>query len=495
VGRLSIRHAHPSTRKISPIIFSTPFDTPRDGVASSPTRRFAQRRSSLDKSTSDPNMHQISEARLAANRENAKKSTGPKTEAGKQRSRQNSVKHGLTAGVLIAEELKELAEERVKSWTRSMKPQTAPEAWLVERAAIDAARVDAASRCERAKTEARLRYDILYSKGEGISESGAAKQGSALMHSHPSEAADLLIHLRAKRSGCEWLLRRWADLKRRHQAQGCWEPYEFFEAQRLTGMSYTDEVVTPVCARVAVEFMLSSPDGLESNQEIARALNRARWSIEAMSGPDFPPGAPETIARANQRLADFTDARIEELEERLESLLEVEDLDDSLAAERMLVDLSAEGKLLHRYETELVRRVHHSLDLLSRIRKSIPESQPEESTQPEPVRSEIDAQAPQLFVKSPRNEPNSPDSPDSTDAATCESLVPEAPQPCEKPARNEPMPPAVSVNPTMPPSPILAALDETPRGGLLAQRDILMARAAVHPPFEFPTRKIRRKRA
>jgi hypothetical protein len=440
-------------------------------------------------------MSQISDAKLAANRENAKKSTGPRTEAGKQRSRQNSVKHGLTAGVVISEELRELAEERIKSWTRSMRPQTEPEAWLIERAAVDAARVDAASRCERARTEARLRYDILYSKSEGISESGAMKQGAALMHSHPSEVPDLLIHLRAKRSGCEWLLRRWADLKRRHQAQGCWLQYEFFEAQRLTGMNYFDEVVTPVCARVAVEFMLSSPDGLENNQEVAKALNRARWSIEAMSGPGFPPGAPETIARANQRLADFTDARIAELEERLESLLEVEDLDDSLAAERMLVDLSAEGKLLHRYETELVRRVHHSLDLLSRIRKTMPESQPEESRQPEPVRSEIDLQAPHLFEKSARNEPNSPDTTDSTDDAPDEPLVPEAPQSCEKSARNEPIPPAVSVTPSMPPSPIIAALAETPLGRLLTQRDILMARAAKYPPFEFPTRKSRRKRA
>lgn len=440
-------------------------------------------------------MQQISDAKLAANRENAKKSTGPRTEAGKQRSRQNSVKHGLTAGVLIAEELKELAEERVKNWTKSMRPQTAPEAWLVERAAIDAARVDAASRCERAKTEARLRYDILYSKSEGISESGAMKQGAALMHSHPSEVPDHLIHLRAKRSGCEWLLRRWADLKRRHQAQGCWHQYEFFEAQRLTGMNYFDEVVTPVCARVAVEFMLSSPDGLESNQEVARALNRARWSIEAMSGPGFPPGTPETIARANQRLADFTDAQIEELEERLESLLEVEDLDDSLAAERMLVDLSPEGKLLHRYETELVRRVHNSLDLLSRIRKSMPESQPEESAQPEPVCSEIDVQAPHLLQNSPRNEPNSPDAPDSTEAASCIALVPEAPQPCEKPSRNEAIPPAVSVTPNSPPSPILAALAETPVVRLLTQRDILRARVFAPVSFPPPNRKPRRERA
>ena len=43
-----------------------------------------------------------SPARIAANRANAQKSTGPKTEAGKARSRANALKHGLTgAGVAL----------------------------------------------------------------------------------------------------------------------------------------------------------------------------------------------------------------------------------------------------------------------------------------------------------------------------------------------------------------------------------------------------------
>jgi hypothetical protein len=39
----------------------------------------------------------ISEARRAANRANARRSTGPRTEAGKEAARLNAVKHGLTA--------------------------------------------------------------------------------------------------------------------------------------------------------------------------------------------------------------------------------------------------------------------------------------------------------------------------------------------------------------------------------------------------------------
>ena len=41
------------------------------------------------------------EKQIAANRANAKKSSGPRTEAGKQRSRLNAVRHGLTGQVVV----------------------------------------------------------------------------------------------------------------------------------------------------------------------------------------------------------------------------------------------------------------------------------------------------------------------------------------------------------------------------------------------------------
>jgi hypothetical protein len=43
----------------------------------------------------------ISIQRLEANRRNALRSTGPRTEDGKQRSRANAVRHGLTAETVV----------------------------------------------------------------------------------------------------------------------------------------------------------------------------------------------------------------------------------------------------------------------------------------------------------------------------------------------------------------------------------------------------------
>jgi hypothetical protein len=77
-----------------------------------------------------------SSKQLEANRENAKRSTGPKSEAGKARSRLNSRKHGLTAKMLViayedANQFEELRADLMDEYD----PQSALECELVERLA------------------------------------------------------------------------------------------------------------------------------------------------------------------------------------------------------------------------------------------------------------------------------------------------------------------------------------------------------------------------
>ena len=74
------------------------------------------------------------EKQIAANRANARKSTGPKTTAGKSRSSANSRKHGLTAETLVivgekADDFDALRAELFEEFD----PQTALECELVER--------------------------------------------------------------------------------------------------------------------------------------------------------------------------------------------------------------------------------------------------------------------------------------------------------------------------------------------------------------------------
>ena len=67
----------------------------------------------------------VSEARIAANRANALKSTGPKSAEGKERSRCNAVKHGMTGeGVALSSEDSEAIERRLAGFLAQHRPAT-----------------------------------------------------------------------------------------------------------------------------------------------------------------------------------------------------------------------------------------------------------------------------------------------------------------------------------------------------------------------------------
>jgi hypothetical protein len=77
-----------------------------------------------------------SERKIDANRINASKSTGPKTDSGKRRSRRNAWRHGLTAETIIAVS-EDAADYRSfeSKIVRDYRPQTAVELELVVRLA------------------------------------------------------------------------------------------------------------------------------------------------------------------------------------------------------------------------------------------------------------------------------------------------------------------------------------------------------------------------
>jgi hypothetical protein len=83
-----------------------------------------------------------SEKQIAANRANARRSTGPNTSAGKARSRMNAWKHGLTAEkvVIPGEDAQELKAIRRELW-EEYQPLPGMESLLVERLAHYAWRI------------------------------------------------------------------------------------------------------------------------------------------------------------------------------------------------------------------------------------------------------------------------------------------------------------------------------------------------------------------
>ncbi len=91
----------------------------------------------------------ISARKLEANRRNARKSTGPRTDAGKARSRMNAVTHGLTAQtIVLPDEDPREYQRRLDEWADALKPANDYEQHLAKHAASLSWRLERAERVQ-----------------------------------------------------------------------------------------------------------------------------------------------------------------------------------------------------------------------------------------------------------------------------------------------------------------------------------------------------------
>jgi hypothetical protein len=98
-----------------------------------------------------------SPAQIRANQANAAHSTGPKTPEGKEKSRQNAVKHGLTgAGVVVPPDDAVEVDRRFKAFREELQPAGMLGLTLVRRAALLAVRMEKCSEIEMAATKQRV---------------------------------------------------------------------------------------------------------------------------------------------------------------------------------------------------------------------------------------------------------------------------------------------------------------------------------------------------
>jgi hypothetical protein len=98
-----------------------------------------------------------SDAQIQANRRNALLSTGPKTPEGKEQSRQNALKHGLTGdGVVVPAEDAEEVQRRFIAFRKELQPSTEVGLTLVRRAATLAVRMEKCAERDLAAMEKRV---------------------------------------------------------------------------------------------------------------------------------------------------------------------------------------------------------------------------------------------------------------------------------------------------------------------------------------------------
>jgi hypothetical protein len=182
-------------------------------------------------------------SRAEINRRNAQKSTGPRTLGGKNRSKFNAVKHGMTATTLVlpGEDPQKL-QIRLETWTDQLQPQNDLEQFLLEQAVHSSWKLERAERAELARLshliesvpedEARREHEQalalgfwLFSDRGVLAEDGLEDNMLNVLGTAPASAQgpghlDLLDHPKAivlrlatTPAGTRWMLDRWTELR------------------------------------------------------------------------------------------------------------------------------------------------------------------------------------------------------------------------------------------------------------------------------------------
>jgi hypothetical protein len=220
----------------------------------------------------------ISAAKLEANRRNAAKSTGPRSEGGKRVSSRNAVTHGLRAETLVlGEEDPQELEVRRAAWRDCLLPADDVEQRLVDDAVVHTWMQDRARRAQAVRANANLAQ---YGVAQAVIDAKEVEELAQRLYKvrlgpltfyptdselvklldtrriattsyagddkdDPDRPSALVLRLHATLIGCEWMLGEWAELKAILDRGEKWLPCDKLKAIRLLGAGSPRAVSRP----------------------------------------------------------------------------------------------------------------------------------------------------------------------------------------------------------------------------------------------------------
>jgi hypothetical protein len=324
------------------------------------------------------------EAQMKANRENAKKSCGPRTEAGKQKSRFNALKHGMRArsiDLVLPHEDPALLEAKVQEWMDDYQPANAIEAELVSRAARLSWVLDRAERHETALVSRRIRRAMIRSRGkrvEQVCELARKLFFMATIQDLPNytpgwkdNPAAFVAQLEETSEGARWLRDRWIEMRCLMIADEGWSFNDEFKLVRLLGKHPSNAIDDPELNELFLAWETIEVDwGVRFWKHMQRftlyqdpAFSAFRQWREIVPRP----GSPEAAVAFLRGIADRA---IERLDELIDDLEEIEEGDALELAEQAAFLNTDAGERLRRFVTARTRELHRTIDLLAKLRKA-----------------------------------------------------------------------------------------------------------------------------
>ncbi len=295
------------------------------------------------------------------------RATGPKTAAGKARSRANAVKHGLRCQVVEPPDQREKIAERVAEWTDAMKPADAVQRWLVARAATASVRLD---RCVERENLALEENTAAAERAFFRRRRAWARRTGQKLQADPRRAYALLT---SSAFGCDWLIARFDDLAADLEMPGgYWSRAEFLRCLLLLGFDY-DRIPPgqPVVARLYRDHLAA--DRAPNPDEVEAFLNLDTKTLEPADRAAAQRLALGDRESARRRLLAFVRDRARAPPRTSAQILwndhDVPALEAACARCRTF-DASPEAALARRYESANALELHRHLADFHRARRA-----------------------------------------------------------------------------------------------------------------------------
>ncbi len=354
-----------------------------------------------------------SKAKVEANRRNAQKSRGPTSADGKARSRYNALKHGMTAKTVLlpGDDPQEFAG-RLRYLQDDLQARNSLEAVVIERLAGDLWKSDRSDRSFCNRINFRLRHEsddqarkdadeavelgqhLLWQPEfplpvglfEGEVKGALAKFPLADVPGDPKHPARLLLKLQATVAGCDWLLKRWDELRFRLENGGPWVMEDVWKMVRLLGKTAIEmkddfQVALLVLASLALEpeparkpTFAEAMSAMSRNDGLSRVVEGITRLCEpfqqALARMPLDKLAPENEAQARQRLSAVVEEELGRIGRIRARLQKIADADLAEAPVRLAFETGTEGDRQRRYVLSYERLVNRRIDTFLKVRKA-----------------------------------------------------------------------------------------------------------------------------